>query len=102
MSVCDPSVSGIDYLTTFEFIKAFTCTFVNPADLATVALLVWAGIGAAIYARQGSIVMPTILLLLTGGAVISTLAAPAVGMAGFLVLVVPAGIVAYAIYRYSR
>lgn len=102
MSMCDPAVSGIEYLNSFEFIKAFTCVYVDPASVVTVGLLVWAGIGAAIYARQGSIVTPVILLLLTGGAIMTTIAAPGVAMVGFLVLVVPAGIVAYAIYRYSR
>lgn len=102
MSMCDPSVSGMDYLTSFEFVKAITCTYVDPATFVTVGLLVWAGISAAIYARQGSLVTPAILLLLTGGAIMTTMAAPAVAVAGFFVLVIPAGIVAYAIYRYSR
>lgn len=101
-AMCDPAVSGMDHMANFEFIKAFTCTFANPAGLLVVGLLVWAGISAAMYARQGSVVTPVILLLLIGGAIIPTIAAPGMTIAGILILVVPAGIVAYAIYRYSR
>jgi hypothetical protein len=47
-------------------------------------------------------VIPTVLLLLTGGAILSQVAAPGVQIATILILVSGGGAVAYLYYRYSR
>jgi hypothetical protein len=91
------------YLGNFEFINAFVCTASEMAGgFATVATLVFGGIALSIYIRTGSVAIPVVLLLLTGGAVIPLLAAPAIGIAGILLIVVGAGSMTLAYYRYSR
>lgn len=100
---CSPGTGFEGYLSNFEFINAFVCTSSDLAGgFAIVSTLVFGGIALSIYIRTGSIAMPAILLLLTGGAVISTLAAPAVGIAGILLVVVGAAAMTFAYYRYSR
>jgi hypothetical protein len=99
---CDASMSFTDYLTAFQFIQAVTCTYTGAAGFFVAGLLFYGGIGTAIYVRTGSIVIPTILILLTGGAVLSQVAAPGVQVAALVVTVVGAGAITYLYYRYSR
>lgn len=99
--VCDPSVAGQDYLTQFEFIKAFTCTYASAAGFLVTGLLVYGAISLSIYIRTGSVAIPAILVLLTGGVVVVQLAAPAVAVATILVLVAGAGVLTYLYYSYS-
>lgn len=90
------------YLFDFEFINAFSCTASDlGGGFATVATLVLAGVGLSIYVRTGSVALPAILLLLTGGALLSTVAAPALGIATLLILVVGGGAITYAYWRYA-
>lgn len=100
---CSVGTGFEDYLFNFEFIKAFTCSASDMAGgFATVATLVFGGIALSIYIRTGSIALPAILLFLTGGAVISMLAAPAIGIAGLLLVVTGAAAMAFAYLRYAR
>lgn len=101
-AMCDASKDFGDYMTEFQFIKAPVCTFADPAGFLVVGLLVWGAISLSIYIRTDSVMIPTVLLLLTGGAVMSQLAAPATAVAGILILCSGAGIFTYLYYRYSR
>lgn len=100
---CTAGATLEDYLFNFEFINAFSCT---AADLgggfATVSTLVFGGIALSLYIRTGSMALPGILILLTGGVVLSTVAAPALGIATLLILVLGAGAMTYAYWRYAR
>ena len=100
--VCDPSTSEIAYLLNFEFIKAFSCTYFNSAGMLVTGLLVYGGISLSIYIRTDSVLIPTVLLLITGGAVLSQVAAPAVRVAGLLLVTVGAGAVAFLYRRLGR
>lgn len=100
--LCDPTMSFGDYMRNFAFIKAVTCTYAGTAGLLLTGLLVYGAVGLSIYIRTSSIVIPTVLLLLTGGAVLSQVAAPGVQIATILILVSGGGAVAYLYYRYSR
>lgn len=101
MSLCDPEKSGIDYLLEFDFVEAITCTYANSASLAIVGLIVFTAVGGSIYIRTGSLIIPFGILLLAGGAVLSQMAAVATPVAVLLLLIVPAGVIAYAYYRFS-
>ena len=100
--VCDPNTSEIAYLLNFEFIKAFSCTYFNSAGMLVTGLLVYGGISLSIYIRTDSVLIPTVLLLITGGAVLSQVAAPAVRVAGLLLVTVGAGAVAFLYRRLGR
>ncbi len=102
LQMCDPSKTGPEYLTEFQFVEAFTCTFANAAGLLVVGMMVFGSIQMAIYLTTGDIRIPAVLTLLTGGAVIPMVAAPAVAIAAITVLLVGAGVVTYLYYRYSR
>ncbi len=102
-SWCTSGTGFQEYLSSFEFIKAFGCTASDlGGGFATVATLVFGGIALGVYVRTGSFAMPAVLVLLTGGVVLSTLAAPAVGIATLLILVFGAGIMTYAYWRFAR
>jgi len=99
--VCDPNVSGFAYLLDFEFIKAFSCTYANAAGFLTTGLLVYGAISMAIYIRTNSVMIPFVLLLLTGGAVMTQVASVAVGIATILLLVTGAGVITYLYTQYT-
>ena len=102
-SWCSAGTGFQEYLSSFEFIKAFGCTASElGGGFATVMTLVMGGVSLALYIRTGSVALPTVLVLLTGGVVLSTLAAPAVGIAALLILVFGAGIMTYAYWRFAR
>lgn len=90
------------HLLNFEFIKAFTCTYANAAGLLMVGALVYGAVASSIYIRTGSVVIPTILILLTGGAVMGQVAGPAVAIATVMVLTSGAGAMTYLYVRFSR
>jgi len=100
--VCDPNTSEIAYLLNFEFIKAFSCTYFNSAGMLVTGLFVYGGISLSIYIRTDSVLIPTVLMLITGGAVLSQVAAPAIRVAGLLLVTVGAGAVAYLYRRLGR
>jgi len=89
------------HLTNFEFIKAFMCTYANPMGYLVIGLLSWGSISLSYYVRQGSVIIPTVLLFLVGGAAMTMVASIAQAAVVLLVLVVPAGAGALLYYRYS-
>lgn len=98
---CDPAVAPMDYLTQFKFIRAFTCTYANVAGFFVVGLFVYGAVGLSIYIRTGSVMIPTVLLLLTGGAIMPQIASPGTSIAAVMLLTAGAGIFALLYYRYS-
>jgi len=99
---CSEGLRGWEYLLDFEFIKAFTCTFSNTMGFLVFGMLVYGGISMSIYVRTGSPMIPLVLLLITGGIIMAQVAAPVVGVATILLLVMGAGILTLLYYRYSR
>lgn len=96
------SESEIAYLLDFQFIKAFSCTYFNAAGMLVTGLLVYSGVAMSIYIRTDSVLIPFVLTMVTGGAVLAQVAAPAVQVAGLLVATVGAGAVAYLYRRLGR
>lgn len=99
---CEAGVAGYEYITQFEFIKAFTCTYANPIGFLAFGMLTYSAISFSIYIRTDSVMIPFVLLLLIGGVVMTQVAAPAVGVATILLLVMGAGVLTILYYRYSR
>lgn len=100
--MCDPSMAGHEYLANWEFMKAITCTYANAAGILVTGLLVYGAVGLSIYIRTNSVVIPFVLLLTTGGAVLNFVAPPAMAIATILLLCVGAGAITLLYYRYSR
>lgn len=92
---------GQDYLTDFKFIQAFVCTYTADVGFLVAGLIVWATISLAIYTKQGSPIIPLVLLFQFGGVVVAQIAGVATAVVVLLVLTVPAGIAALLYFRYS-
>ena len=101
-AMCDASQSFADYLTNWEFVKAFTCQYANTTGFVVLGLIVYGAISSSIYIRTGSFIIPFGLLLMAGGAALSQMASVAIPVAVLLILVVPAAVMAYLYAQYSR
>jgi len=100
---CTDGAGFTDYLGDFEFINAFTCTASElGGGFATVATLIMGGVALSIYIRTGSVALPAVLVLLTGGGILSLLAPPAITLAAILVLLFGAVVLTLAYYRYAQ
>lgn len=102
MQLCSAGKTGPEYMMEWEFIKAVSCAYVDPAGLLTVGLLVFAPIAFAIYVRTGSVMIPIGLTMMTGGVVLTVVPGIALGWVGAVILLAGAGAVTYLFYRYSR
>ena len=100
--MCSAGKTGPEYLTDFQFVEAFTCTYANSAGFLVTGLLVYGGVMIAIYATTDDIRIPSVLILLTGGAILGQIAAPGLAIAALILLLVGAGVVTLLYYRYSR
>lgn len=96
------TMGGPEYLTDFQFIQAFVCTFAAPMGFLVIGLLAWGAISMSYYIRQGSMIIPTVLLFLIGGVALSQTASIAQAAVVLLILCIPAGGIALLYYRYSR
>lgn len=86
MSMCDSSMSFIDYIRDFAFVKAGVCPYANSIGFLTLGIIIWGGVSIAIFSRTGSIKMPAVLMLLLGGAVLGQVAGPGLGVTALVVL----------------
>lgn len=102
LQMCPGSKEGHEYLTDFDFVEAITCTYANEAGFLVTGLFFYGGIMIAIYATTDDIRIPSVLLLLTGGAILSQIAAPGLTIAALMLLLVGAGVITILYYRYSR
>lgn len=100
-AMCDASKSFADYLTAYEFVKAFTCQYANTTGFVVLGLVVYTAISSSIYIRTGSFIIPLGLLMMLGGAALTQMASVALPVAVLLILVVPAGVMAFLYARYS-
>lgn len=94
--------SGYDYLEELEFIQAFTCTYAADIGFFAAGLIAWSAISLAIYTKQGSPIIPIILLFQFGGVVIAQSAHVLTPAIVVLIVAVPPGLGAVLYYRYSR
>lgn len=101
-ALCDPGMNMADYVAQARFFEAISCHLINKTGVALLAMIVYGAVSIPIALTTGSVTIPAVLLLLTGGATMATIAAPAVSIATIvLILSVPgAGTLLY--YAYSR
>lgn len=100
---CSKGYGFQDYLFEFRFIDAFSCFASDMVGgFVVIATLVFGAIALSMYIRTGSLVLPGILTLLTGGVVLSTVGAPALSIATIGILVLGAAAIAYAYRQYAR
>jgi hypothetical protein len=80
--------AAMDAIASRAFVDAFTCTYANVSGgLVVVGTLFWFTISAMSYVRTGgSFAMPVIFTLIFGGAVLSQVTSPVLGMAAVLIL----------------
>jgi len=102
LQICNPSTPGYDYLLDFEFIKAFTCTFANPAGLLVVGAIVYGGVALSIYIETNDVIIPVVLMLVAGGALMAQIAGLFVSVATVVLLLTGAGAITYLYLSLSR
>jgi len=100
---CSDGYGFQEYILDARFIDAFACfTSDQVGGFVVVATLVFGAIALSLYIRTGSLVLPGILTLLTGGAILSTVAVPALAIATIAILTLGASVIAFAYWRYAR
>lgn len=102
LQMCESGMTFADYLHQFDFVPAVVCSYSNRLTLPLLAMMVYAGVAVPIYLRTDSILIPFVLLLLTGGATVGQMAGPAAGLAAVVLLLVGSGTFTYLYYEYSR
>lgn len=95
LQFCSGGMDFQDRLNEWLFTEAFTCEYAEPMGFLTFGMIFYGGILSSIYLTTGSIVMPAVLLLVVGGAVIAQLAAPAIPFVLLTILGTGAGSIAY-------
>lgn len=102
MQMCSGAQDGIGYLKDFNFVESIVCTYANSAGFLVTGLFVYGGIMIALYSTTDDVRIPSVLILLTGGAILSQIAAPALAFAAIILLMAGAGTITLLYYRYSR
>lgn len=102
LQFCADNADLVDHVTNFEFFKAFSCAYIGSVGIALTATLVYGAIAIPIQLRTDSVMIPVVLLLLTGGATFATIAGPAVSIGTILLILAGPGAITLALYAYSR
>ena len=101
----DPEATCLEFdveMHRQNFVCAVVGTFTGALPLAVVGMIVWGGLSLGLFIRTGSPMIPYILLLLTGGAVSSTVAGPAIALMTVFALAVTGAIPLLLYIKYSR
>lgn len=87
-----------------EFIQAMICTYAGAGAMSFTAfgLVVWFTISSMTYARQQSLTMPIVYLLVLGGTVLTMVPSVGLGIAAILLLGGGAGLVVLMLRRADR
>jgi len=99
---------GSDYKGFFEelmewdFVEAFVGAYASSVGLFVTGTLFYVPIALSMYIMTGSMMIPFVLLLLFGGAIIPQMIAPIPGFVSILVVGVGAGTLTYLYYTFSR
>lgn len=92
---CSPGSGFKERLLDFAFTQAITCQYADSVGFYATGMLVYGGILTSIFLTTGSYVLPAVLLLVVGGAVIGQLAAPSMIFVVLLILGVGAGVMTF-------
>lgn len=100
LQACEYGQDMASYLEEFRFVDAFQCQF-STVGIAVAGLMLMTAVWVPLFLRSRSPVIPVVLLLLTGGAFVSTIAGAYVTIATITLLVVGAGGIVLLYARYS-
>ena len=101
--MCSAGLDGTEYIKDFQFVESIACTYADAAGgLVVVGMIFYGGIALSLYISTDDVRIPVVLTLLTGGAVISQVAAPAVTIIAVALLLTGAGVLTLLYYRFSR
>lgn len=95
LQMCTPDKGFQERLADFQFVEAASCQYADQMGFLTFGMIVYGGILSSIYLTSGSIVIPAVLLLVVGGAVIAQLAAPAIPFVLLTIILTGGGSIAY-------
>jgi hypothetical protein len=95
LQFCTPGADFRTRLLDWQFFEAFTCQYADSVGFLTTGMIVYGGMLISIYLTTGSLVLPAVLLLLVGGAIIGQLAAPSMIFVVLLILGVGAGVMTF-------
>lgn len=98
---CTPGMGFKERMLDFRFFEGFVCQYADPIGFYTVGMLFYGSILLSIYITTRSIVLPAVLLMSTGGAIIAQLAAPAMPFVVLLILANGAGAMTYLYVKIS-
>lgn len=100
LQACEYGTDMASYLEEFRFVDAFQCAF-SGIGIPVAGLLLMAAIFVPLFVRTRSPVIPLVLLVLTGGAFVSTIAPVWTSIGAIVLLTVGAGAVVLIYARYS-
>lgn len=102
LALCEAGYTMADYVGELRFFEAISCFLITRTGIPLLAMIVYGAIAIPIQLRTGSVTIPAVLLLLTGGATMATIAAPAVSIATIVLIMTVPGAVTLLLYAYSR
>jgi hypothetical protein len=102
LALCEPGWNMADYVGEYRFFEATSCFVITRTGIPLLAMIVYGAIAIPIQLRTGSVTIPAVLLLLTGGATMATIAAPAISIATIVLIMAVPGAVTLLLYAYSR
>lgn len=82
-----PELSSLtSALVDGKFFDAITCAFANEMGGALFALMVFGALGMSLYIYSGSVIVPVVLAIIMGSAILVTLPSSAAQLAGIVIL----------------
>jgi hypothetical protein len=92
---CTPGKGFRGRMLDWQFFEGIVCQYADPIGFYTVGMLFYGSILMSLYITTRSPVLPAVLLLTTGGAIIAQIAAPAMPFVVLVILANGAGALAY-------
>jgi len=102
LQMCGKYNTFFEALMDWNFIEAFTCAYAGSVGLFVVGTLFYVPMALAMYITTGSMMIPFVLLLMVGGAIVPQMIAPVPGFVSILVVGIGAGTLTYLYYTFSR
>jgi hypothetical protein len=102
LALCEPRYDMVDYVGESRFFEAVSCFLIDPVGIPLLAMIVYGAVAIPIQLRTGSVTIPAVLLLLTGGATFTAISAPATSIATIVLIMTVPGAVTLLLYAYSR
>lgn len=76
-------------MQNFELWDAIICSYAGPTSSLVVGTVLYSGIGLNIFLRQGSVIIPFVLVLILGGTILGQMFGVISSFAALVILIVP-------------